>query len=269
MRIGFLTDEISPDIRDAIETGLAWDVHDFEIRMIGDRRVPDISPENVTLLRDLLQTRDIRFTAISPGVFKCPLDDRDRIRQELADTLPRTLDLAESLDLPTIIVFSFQKLAQPTPEQKNAAMDYLAAAADLAARAGKMIAVENEPGYWCDSGSATAALLHEIDHPHLRANWDPANAVSTAEPPYPDGYEALKPWIINVHIKDTPEHALKQCVPVGEGRVDWRGQLQALQRDRLVEVVTIETHCLPMKEMSHLNLQRVRQMLSGADHHNE
>ena len=269
MRIGFITDELSPDLRDAIETGLAWGVQDFELRMIHDRRVPDISPKNVTLLRDLLQTRGIRFTAISPGVFKCPLDDRDRIRQELADTLPRTLDLAEILDIPTIIVFSFQKAAHPTAEQKNAVMDYLAAAAELAARAGRRIAVENEPGYWCDSGSATAALLGEIDHPHLRANWDPANAVSTGEPPYPDGYEALKPWIINVHIKDTPEHALKRCVPVGEGRVDWRSQLQAMQQDRLVEVVTIETHCLPLKEMSRLNLQRVRQMLGGGDHQNE
>ncbi|MDQ7052350.1 MAG: sugar phosphate isomerase/epimerase family protein [candidate division KSB1 bacterium] len=261
MRIGFITDEISPDLREAIKTGLAWGVHDFELRMIGERRVPDIAPENVTLLRDLLRTRDIRFTAISPGVFKGPLSDRDRIRRELADTLPRTLALADTLAIPTIIVFSFQKSEQPTLEQKNVVMEYLAATAELAARAGRHIAVENEPGYWCDCGSATAALLRDIDHPHLRANWDPANAVSTGEPPYPDGYEALKPWIINVHIKDTPEHALKRCVPVGEGRVDWRGQLRAIRQDRLVGVVTIETHCLPLKEKSRLNLQRVREML--------
>ncbi len=263
MRIGFITDEISSDLRDAIETGLAWGVQDFELRMIGDHRVPNIAPENVTLLRDLLRTRDIRFTAISPGVFKCPLSDRDRIRRELADTLPRTLALADTLDIPTIIVFSFLKSEQPTPEQQNAVMENLAAAAELAAQAGRHIAVENEPGYWCDSGSATAALLREINHPRLHANWDPANAVSTGEPPYPDGYEALKPWIINVHIKDTPEHALRRCVPVGNGRVDWRGQLRAIRQDRPVEVVTIETHCLPLKEMSRLNLQLVREMLGS------
>ncbi len=37
--------------------------------------------------------------------------------------------------------------------------------------------------------------------------------------------------------------------------------VSSLARDRLVEHVTIETHCLPLIENSQKNLQRVRQIL--------
>jgi hypothetical protein len=50
-------------------------------------------------------------------------------------------------------------------------------------------------------------------------------------------------------------------VPVGEGKVDWEGQMQALVRDAAVKQVTIETHCLPLIENSQKNLQRLRQIL--------
>jgi L-ribulose-5-phosphate 3-epimerase UlaE len=79
--------------------------------------------------------------------------------------------------------------------------------------------------------------------------------------PYPDGYEAIKKWIVNVHVKDTIKGSLLACVPIGEGKVDWEGQIQALVRDRLVEHVTIETHCLPLIENSQKNLQWLRQRL--------
>ena len=124
-----------------------------------------------------------------------------------------------------------------------------------------VVAVENEPGFWCDSGANTARIMTQVNSPALRVNWDPANAIGTEEVPFPDGYQALKPWIANVHVKDTVRGALLQCVPVGEGKVDWPGQLQALVADQIVEHVTIETHCLPLVEKSRQNLETVRRLL--------
>ncbi|RIK68470.1 hypothetical protein DCC62_24265, partial [candidate division KSB1 bacterium] len=65
------------------------------------------------------------------------------------------------------------------------------------------------------------------------------------------------------HVKDTIKGSLVECVPVGEGKVDWQGQLRALARDKVVEHVTIETHCLPLIENSKKNLEVVRRMLAG------
>ena len=111
------------------------------------------------------------------------------------------------------------------------------------------------------AGSRTHRMIQEVGSPHLGANWDPCNAYGTAETPYPDGYNAIRPSIFNVHVKDTRSGALIECVPVGEGAVDWEGQLSALVRDRPVEHITIETHCLPLVEKSRRNVTVLTRML--------
>ena len=126
------------------------------------------------------------------------------------------------------------------------------------------IAIENEPGFHCDTGAATRAIIDEVGSPALGANWDPCNAYGTDEIPYPDGYAALKPVILNVHAKDTARGSLIQCVPIGEGAIDWEGQIRALVADAIVPHVTIETHCLPLVEQSAKNVRTLRALLGKA-----
>lgn len=54
-------------------------------------------------------------------------------------------------------------------------------------------------------------------------------------------------------------------VPVGKGKVDWQGQLRALVQHKLIDHVTIETHCEPLIENSRKNLSAVRKMLTLND----
>ena len=102
--------------------------------------------------------------------------------------------------------------------------------------------------------------------PALGANWDPCNAFGTDEVPYPDGYAAVRPVIMNVHAKDTARGSLIQCVPIGEGAIDWAGQIRALVADRIVPHVTIETHCLPLVEQSAKNVRTLRSLIADAVH---
>jgi len=108
-----------------------------------------------------------------------------------------------------------------------------------------------------------ARIITAVDSDAFRVNWDPANAIGSAEIPYPDGYHTIKKWITNVHIKDTIKGALIKCVPLGEGVVDWPGQIKSLKEDKLVPFVTIETHCLPLVEKSKHNLDLVRKLLDS------
>ncbi|NUO84061.1 sugar phosphate isomerase/epimerase, partial [candidate division KSB1 bacterium] len=166
---------------------------------------------------------------------------------------------------PTIIIFGFKRSAEDAPHDERNILEVLRRAASSAKQHGLTLAVENEPGFWCDTGTNTARMLAQIDLPNLRANWDPCNAIGTKEIPYPQGYEAIKKWIVNVHVKDTSKGATVSCVPIGAGKVDWRGQLQALVRDRVVAHVTIETHCLPLLENSRKNLETLRGLLAAAE----
>ena len=70
--------------------------------------------------------------------------------------------------------------------------------------------------------------------------------------------------ILNVHAKDTARGSLIQCVPIGEGAIDWEGQIRALVADAIVPHVTIETHCLPLVEQSAKNVRTLRALLGKA-----
>ena len=51
-------------------------------------------------------------------------------------------------------------------------------------------------------GVNTAAILEAVDSPALRALWDPGNDFVSGGTPYPTGYEAVRPHILHVHVKD-------------------------------------------------------------------
>lgn len=261
MRIGFVTDEISPDVKEAIKIGTSWGIKDYELRVIGKNRIPHISQAVIQQIIDLKNKYDVRITALSPGTFKDTIHDQKKIKKEIDEVLPETFRLAKLFGSKMVIVFGVQRSEKDQLDDEENVVDIFRQVAAMAQKEEITIAVENEPGFWCDDGRGTAHILEKVNSPNFRVNWDPANAIGTPETPFPDGYEALKKWIVNVHIKDTNKGALLECVPVGEGVVDWPGQIKALLKDKPVEHMTIETHCLPLIEKSKYNLEVVKKLM--------
>jgi sugar phosphate isomerase/epimerase len=262
--IGFVSDEIDRDFVVASSLAEGWGVRLFELRALRSGRVPHVEAREMRAVLEIALSEDLRITALSPGIFKRSLDAAAAAEDDLENTLPRTIEWAVRFGAPTVIAFGFPDDAHADAAR---AADLLARAADRAAEAGLVLAIENEAGFLCDSGSRTAELLRRAAHPALKANWDPANAWGCGEDPFPDGYAAVRPWIANVHVKDTVEGVARGCVPVGEGRVDWTGQLAALHADAGVGHVTIETHCEPLAEMARRSLVRVREILRSIAGH--
>jgi sugar phosphate isomerase/epimerase len=261
LSFAFVSDEICADFSETIQHGLSWGVTRYEMRMLPSGRVPDITAGDIAAVRRAIKDHGVRITALSPGSFKLAPEDREGITAQLREPLPRTLDLALELGAPLVIIFGFMRSGKQ--DEHARAVDAMQRAVDLASAAGIVLAVENEPGFLCDSGSNTAAFIDAVASPFLKANWDPANAVGTGERPWPEGYAALKRHVVNIHAKDTVEGSLVRCVPIGEGVVDWRGQLRAANDDGIVEHISIETHCLPLLENSRKNLEVLRGYLGG------
>jgi sugar phosphate isomerase/epimerase len=259
MRFGFVTDELSPDPREAIETALAWDVHDFELRNVHGRRFPDLAPGDLESLAAMRDEYGIRYTAVSPGYFKAPIGDtvhRDRV---FAESLPRTLDFMEACEVPVLIVFSFE--AEPNAPRE--VVNVLRQLNDAIDGRRVSVAVENEAGHHFDTPEAIAGLLADIGCVRVGANWDPGNLLSEAAGAFPGGYETVKRFIFNVHAKDVAvEGGRRVWKRIGEGLVDWAGQIRALERDGLLEHVTIESHCRPGIEAGLQNLQTLRGYLA-------
>lgn len=262
--LGIVSDEITNDFGEALRHGLSWGIQRYELRCLTSGRIPRVDAQELRTVAGLVREHGVRITALSPGMFKAHLSRTAELEEELQSVLPATLDLAGTLACPLIIVFGFQREAGEPADRYHRAVEFMKRAADIAAAAGVRIAIENEPGFWCDTGVNTHALIRDVGSPALGANWDPCNAYGTDEVPYPQGYNAIKPSIINVHAKDTAEGSLIKCVPIGQGALDWQGQVRALLHDRPVEHITIETHCHPLIESSRHNAEILRRMMDTA-----
>jgi sugar phosphate isomerase/epimerase len=262
--LGIVSDEIAQDFPTALRHGLSWGITRYELRCLVSGRVPRVEKREVSSVAQLLRQENVRVTALSPGMFKARVTDAAALEDEILNVLPASLDLAAQLEAPLLIVFGFQREENEPADHINKAVDYMRRASEIAQKAGIRIAIENAPGFWCDTGRNTRALISAVGNPALGANWDPCNAYGTTETPFPTGYDALKDAIINVHAKDTVKGSLIQCVPIGDGAIDWQGQVRALQRDRIVKHITIETHCQPLIENSRRNVEILRKFMQSA-----
>ena len=107
-----------------------------------------------------------------------------------------------------------------------------------------MIGLENEHACNVGTGAEAARMLAAVDHPALGLIWDPANASILGETPYPNGYATLPhARIIHVHAKDCVVNGhTPTWGPLGEMRLDWKGQINALRHDGYKGAVSLETH---------------------------
>ncbi|MCH6256870.1 sugar phosphate isomerase/epimerase [Puniceicoccaceae bacterium K14] len=258
MEFSILSDEISLNIQDALKHGAEMGFRKYEIRCIDDyeHRVPYFKDGCEQYLQDQVDRNAIEITALTPGVFKIDLSDPGRIRKELDESLPQCCEMAVRLKSPIVIAFGFMR---GIGAEREKAIRLLKEAGTIAKQYNLKLAIENEPGSFCDTGANTAAVIEEIAMENVGINWDPGNALTCGEVPYPIGYECVRPYILNMHIKDTipiPPDKWENRL-VGDGGVNWIGQLQAAIDDNILPHLTIETHVFPVLDSTREELRRL------------
>lgn len=262
--IGIVTDEVAPDLAEALETAMGWGLRRFELREGGAGRFPAFTRDEVRILEQA-GAAGARITAVSPGLFKGAVADEARLRRELGDTLPRAVALAGRLKAPVLILFGFARYEGEPPTDRTRVMRRLEQAAAQAAEAGLVVALENEPRHWIDVPADAAAMLREIGHPALRLNWDPANLHWGGRRPTRDDFLDIRPLLANAHVKDYyPDRPEAPWLPVGEGVTPWEEIVPWLVRETDLPHLTIETHCAPLKDCSMRSLANLRRLIDAA-----
>ncbi|HSO11673.1 MAG TPA: sugar phosphate isomerase/epimerase family protein [Anaerolineales bacterium] len=286
MKISIITDEVSADPETAIELGAEWGIHHFELRGFFTDRAPRFSAYQKQRLRDALDEFQARIVAIGPGLFKfaCPAPSAPRLplgwmdrasydnwaeAKRLADyhlkeLLPASLDYANELGADTVVTFGFDRAGAPPGPPPEEVLNCLRLAAERASTAGIRLAVENEDGFWADTGARTAQMVQAINHPALGINWDPGNAFFADDDPYPTGYQAVRGRVQHVHFKDAMRDAKGVHHYVANGEVVWAGQIRALVADEYDGFISIETHIRPKVASARAALERLRSLIAVA-----
>jgi sugar phosphate isomerase/epimerase len=286
LKISLITDEISTDPEVAFELGRDWGITDFEVRGYFTDRVPMLSAYQKRRLREMINEYGARIVAISPGLFKIPHPafepgrsslgwmDRDlfdtwasaraALQFHTNELLPASLEYALELGATIVVCFGFHRGGRAPGPAPAEVLDALGRAAERAAKAGLILAVETEEGFWADTGARSAGIVQAIGHPALAINWDPANAFAAGDVPFPDGYTAVRHVARNVHFKDARRRPDGAAEFVLNGEVDWPGQIAALRQNGYEGFVAIETHLRPRIAAARSSLERLRDLIANS-----
>jgi sugar phosphate isomerase/epimerase len=256
MRLSAITDEFSQDLGHALAVMSEYGCTDAELRNVYGTYIVDASEEILQRVDADLKQYGMRVPCIDTPLFKCNLDvevvissgpthgARERTLADQMQLLQRSIDLCKRYDAPFIRIFSFWKRGPLTPDVEDRIADELVRPAEVAARAGITLLLENEHACYLGTGKETARVIEKVGSPALKMVWDPGNAFMAGEQPFPSGYESARPHMAHVHIKDgraTDEGKLEWTI-VGEGEIDYVGHFRALKASGYDGVLALETH---------------------------
>jgi sugar phosphate isomerase/epimerase len=258
LRTAAITDEFSPaDLEAAAQAMAEIGMTGAELRVVFGKNILDLSDEEVTRARQVLNARGLEIIALSSPILKCVLPDAPpvdtRFQQDVFASrhtfedqprlARRAFEIAHLSGARIIRVFSYWRTVEPE-ECFDRVAEALAGLARSAAQEDLIIGLENEHACNISTGADAGRLLAAVDHPNLQVVWDPANAYAAGEVPFPDGYRRIPPArIAHVHAKDCHvEGHTPIWGPLGTRDVDWKGQIAALLADGYRGWISLETH---------------------------
>jgi 3-dehydroshikimate dehydratase len=241
IRLSAFADEISPDLEEQIavlhERNIRW----VELRSVWDINVLDLSDEHVARISRRFEEEGIGVAALGSPLGKVPVDVpwSDELRR-----LERAIELARRFDTALIRIFSFyppnDALGREPATYRAHVMERLTHMAEFTEGSGVMLVHENDTDLYGDTVERCLDVLTTIRSDSLQAAFDPANFIVSGEVAYPDGYEALKPWIEHVHVKDArPDRTV---VAAGEGVARWPELLEQLRSSGYDGTFSLEPH---------------------------
>jgi L-ribulose-5-phosphate 3-epimerase len=142
-RLGVLTDEVSANLKEALDFAADNQLKHVEIRMVDGRNVMDLSNEELEYIKQEVGKRRLFVSAIASPVFKCSLDPERPVltgdtfgqKEENISShyrkLDRAIDIAKRLGAMNIRIFSFWREQNPSIHEAGI-IQHLKAAADRA-----------------------------------------------------------------------------------------------------------------------------------------
>jgi len=228
----------------------------IELRGMWNKNIVNLDAREIVEAQRILHRHELQVTDIASPLFKCHWKGAPQSKFSQAEDfhagftfgqqdelLERSIAMAKAFGTDRVRCFDFWRLADPAAH-RAAINEKLLDAATKAGQKGIILLLENDAGLNTATGAEAAKVLDAVKSPFLMLNWDPGNAASWGETPYPDGYNLLpKERIGHCHCKDAVKRGKEyNWAAMGRGIVDWANQFRALKRDGYRFAVSLETH---------------------------
>jgi sugar phosphate isomerase/epimerase len=257
-RISAITDEIGTSQAEAIDFA-----HEYGLQWVELRNVPETKKEFSFLSEPELKAwaaqlagAKLKVSFLNTSLLKFDWPgmeperprketDEQRTKREAAnqakwdrrkDDVTSALRAANILGVDKIRVFTGTRVANPesTYPLIVKTMEELI---PLAEKAKVKLLIENENSQNIGTSAELKAILELLPSKTIGYNWDPGNAQSLQEKPWPDGYRQLPvSRMMNLQFK------AKNVMLDSPDRIDWKAIMEALQKDNYQGELGLETH---------------------------
>jgi sugar phosphate isomerase/epimerase len=257
-KLAAITDEIDEDLDNALDVMSEYDITAAEIRSVGGKNISTMTDPEISEVRSILDKYGAHAIGVASPFFKTDLPGLSAESaagalhgaaqvgfDDQITLLRKCIGAAKTLGATMVRTFTFWSRVPLTEEIEEWIVDAYQLPAKIASDEGITLIIENEHGCFAGTGAEAARIVSRINLPSVKIVWDPGNAIFAGEQAFPVGYEACKPYIAHVHVKDAKPvgpDGKTQWVVVGGGIVNWPAQLAALKADNYTGYLSLETH---------------------------
>ncbi len=282
MKLSVITDEIDTDLERALQLVQEFPIERVELRTLWGTNLAEADDATLMRARQQLKQAGLGVCSLATPVFKADLfgtSEQGALHGASAAPLEhhfalleRCLQLARFFEAPLIRIFAFWRAGELTPEREDPIVAILERVLPQAERAGILLGLENEHSCQVGTGAELRRVLARLGSPYLRAVWDPGNAFVLGENAH-EGYTAIQPWVVHIHIKDgvrEPDGRVRWVI-VGDGEVGYPQHLDQIAQSGYQGFLSLETHArvegLSQAEVSRHCLQRLQHWVESGGHH--
>jgi len=248
IRLSAFADEISANLDEQIAVLHSENIAYLDLRSVEGTNVLALTDSQVLTIKNTLNKHNVGVACIASPLGKVSIASPfDGTLKKLA----RAIELANIFQTSFIRIFSFYppilsaedaesgEFVDPT-EWRNEVHTRLQTMTEQARTASITLLHENEKDIYGDTIARCVDVLNGIHDLHFQAAFDPANFIQCSQTPFPDAYEALRPWLRYMHVKDAL--ADSTVVAAGEGMARWSDLLQSLHKHNYDGFFSLEPH---------------------------
>lgn len=238
-KLGVITDEVAQNIFEAARFCKKHGLQCMEVRSVNGHSPFEYTDSDIDDIASAARQYNLEVKAISSPLFKCNFGDESAEKENLKG-FERCASYAKRLGARYIRGFDFwdEGVSVETRSKKYAQVISICEKYDV------YCALESDPAVHSSTPHKLAELISAVNHPRIKALFDPGNEIWVTGKASADAYDALKPCdIVNIHIKDGVSNGGKtEAVKVGTGSADFVNLFKKLIVDGYKGGVMLETH---------------------------